>query len=504
MPAQDPVLAREADGSKSSLAQSPGLSAECSPNEASEAPLRASTTNPRGGCGGLDVGAVWQMSSMCLGIGIFALPYCFKELGVVQGTIWVAIMGAFSNAAQQRLLDVAAECGVTSYEELAECAFGHAGKLAMTIITLVTTGIASLSYLGAAQSVLQGVAVAFFVGFDVNSVPGGVTVLGKAKQVAMLLVLCCAVLPRCLSRSMGENSWISSGGVIAMSVASIFFVCSCVRVLVVGCDNKEMCGGRPQAFAGDLADLLQYVATLAFSFSMVFALFPVLKERAGGGDVAEAVRRLRPAVRGSVVLSCTIYLLVGVGGVLAFGTGTQPLALQNFPLSQPLAQVISLVVGASVTLLVAIVSFPAIQSLELLAGMCRASGTAPEGMRPWLVAGMGLVCVLVDAYLPTKIAFALTGSLGLALGAYVMPCLLYLKLRGSAGGLQRAVVLVVLLFGCVLLFGSTPVTITRLLRGDSGPAPKALSEVICGQAFVGVPASPRARTSLPSLWQVVV
>lgn len=482
MPVQgDAVLGQDisgTNGSKASLGAAQDLeTTDCAEAQATAAPLRPLAAGGRG-CAGIDVGAVWQMSSMCLGIGIFALPYSFLKLGVVHGTVWIIVMGLFANAALQRLLDLAAEYGSVSYEELAERAFGKAGKLAMTIITLVTTGIATLSYLGAARSLLVGVAVAFFTDFDVNSVPGGVTVLGKAKDCTMLLVLCIAVLPKCLSRSMGANAWISSGGVAAMCISSAFFVYSCARVLVLGCDDKDVCGGRPPAFAGNVADTLQYVATLAFSFSMVFALFPVLEERTGSG-VAEGALRLKSAVRASVTLSCVVYLLVGIGGALAFGTGTQPLALQNLPLSQPLAQVITLVVGVSVSLLVAIIAFPTLQSLERLVGRCFQGGEAPESLRPWLVAGVGAVCVLVDAYLPTKIAFALTGSLGLALGAYVMPCLLCLRLGAGAGTCQRAVTLLVLLFGCVLLFGSTPVTVMRLVQGDSGPAPKTLSELIC-------------------------
>lgn len=228
-----------------------------------------------------------------------------------------------------------------------------------------------------------------------------------------------------------------------------------------------------------IADTLQYTATLAFSFSMVFAVFPVLEERVVDGQVANAVAIMKPAVVASIGLSCCVYLLVGLVGVFTFGTATKSIALNNLALSHPLTQVIFLVVGATTTLLVAIISFPVIASVELLAEMARPSRTLSVNTRPLIVTAIGFVAVLVDTFLPTKIAFALGGSLGLAMCAYIMPCLLFFKLDQRSGFWNRGVVAVVLLFGCVLFFGSTPVTVGRLIHGDSGPAPQPLSQLLC-------------------------
>lgn len=279
-----------------------------------------------------------------------------------------------------------------------------------------------------------------------------------------------------------------------MCTSAVFFVANCIVTLVKGC-RGDACGDAPRMVNMSGGTVLANIATLAFSFSMVFAVFPVLEERVVNGDVAHAVARMKPAVRMSVVFSCCTYLLVGIAGVLAFGTATNPLALSNFPLANPLSQAIHLIIGVSATLLVAIISFPVIQSLELLIKP-PSWARSDWNMRPWFVTVVGILAVIIDTYLPTKIAFALTGSLGLAVGAYVMPCMLFLKLdavssrisggRHRASRSQRAAAVLVALFGCMLLFGSTPVTVWRLVHGDDGPAKQPLAKLLCAASDINV------------------
>jgi len=420
---------------------------------------------------------VMQVTSMSLGAGVFAIPYAFLELGFVHGAFWVLVMGFFADTALQLLLDVAATHSLTSYEDIAERAFGRAGKVGMAVLTLVTTWIATLSYLSASRDLLVGVVVAFFIDFDINSVPDGVVVLSKPKAVAFLAILLAAVLPLCLSRSMGGNAWISKLGVITISSASVFFVGSCVAALLGSCP----CGGQPPAIGSSAASAFQYTGTLAFSFSMVFAVFPVLSERVGEDGVAAAVVRLKPAVRASVALCVVIYLLVGLMGVITYGSLTQPVALANPSLDNPLTQFVNLAVGISTLLLVAIISFPVLASLELLGGW----DTDESSARPWLVFGLGITSILIDSVLPTKVAFALTGSLGLANGAYTVPCLLFLRMGASRDKCKRAAAVLVLVFGCALMLGSTPVTVFRLLSQGDAQKGESLTDLICHHSSEG-------------------
>jgi len=440
---------------------------------------------------GVDFRAVWQLTSMSLGVGLFAIPYCFEELGVLLGGVLVVVLGFCANTAIERLLDCAATHCLSQYEDIANHAFGKAGQAAMAAIIAITTLIASLSYLSAATELLVCVAVAFLAGVDIDEIGGSGAVLTRVKRMVVLFVLVCISMPRLLKRSMGDNAFISTGSVFAMSFAAVVFVASCVLALVEGC-HEEPCPKPPPLVRGNLQDVLENVATLAFSFSMVFAVFPVLSERAiACGSVGAAVKPMRMVVRLSITFSVCIYLLVGGVGVFAFGSDIRKLALTNVSLEGPregLAQVTFMVVGLCSLLLVAIVGFPTIGSIELLYNM--AFPASQRDVRPAVVCVVGLVCVLVDAFIDTKIAFALTGALGLSLGAYVMPCLLYLKLRDPASEATAASrqwrllsSCLVLLFGAVVLLGGTPATVLAALdAGKSGPT-KSLADLICQKAW---------------------
>lgn len=426
---------------------------------------------------GFDLRAIWQVTSMSLGIGIFVIPYSFLKLGAVSGALWVLLMGCLACIAQFRILDVAAGCGVSSYEGLAEHAFGAVGKVAMAVITALTTFIATLSYLSSARELLTDVAVAFFIGFDVNSQKVEVDVLGKDKTIVMLCVLVAMVLPRCMSKNMGDHAWISLVGVITMTSSSVFFIVSCIVTLSKGCDPA--CVDRPPAVTASVTDTLQYIATLAFSFSMIFAVFPVLEERIVDGQVGTAVASLKKSVAASVGLCSCIYILAGLAGVYAFGPDTQSLALNNLKMTG-LTQFFFLGVGTATSLLVAIVSFPVLASVEFLAEMVKPVSEETSGnRRPIIVCVIGVLVIVIDSVLPTKIAFALAGSLGLATAAYIMPCLLFLKLDQTGSLWGKISAYIVILFGCILLFASTPVTVWVLLKGESGAAPEPISQLLC-------------------------
>jgi amino acid permease len=453
---------------------------------------------------------------MSLGAGVFAMPFCFLKLGIVNGVLLISLLGALALVAHLCLLDLAAVTGIDSYEGLAEHAFGVCGTVGMATLTLVTTFIATLSYLSVACSLLQNLAVAYLVELDVNTVQGGVQVLSETKEACLLALLIMLVLPRLLGDRI--DPWISMFGVAAISSSSVIFVGYCVVKLLQGCDDKT-CGPSAPLVESTFMDVLQYTAELAFSFSMVFAIFPVLQERRQrrvGENVIEApvkdaVRVMKPAVAASVTLSCVIYITVGVAGVLAFRTKANSFALSNMSLLSPLGQLISLVVGVSVLLLVACISFPCIASAELLIKMARQSrqvirthahteaepepspnrgqnGSTPEVeakpplLRKILAGIIGASAVVIVIFLPTKIAFALTASLGLSCAAYIMPCLIFLKIDRECGWCRRIIVVLVPIFGCILLFGSTPVTIVQLLRESSGQPPVHLRDAICSQA----------------------
>mmetsp|Transcript_66960 Transcript_66960/g.217910 ORF Transcript_66960/g.217910 Transcript_66960/m.217910 type:complete len:431 (+) Transcript_66960:104-1396(+) len=418
---------------------------------------------------------------MTLGAGVFTIPMVYNALGYVHASLWVVAMGIFADIAMERLLDISVQHSKDCYNALSELAFGAAGKTMMSAITLVTTFIAGLSYICTAKELLLDVTVAFLLDVDPNA-HGEVEILSKGKTIVLLTIMVCAALPLTLSPTMGDNAWISKFGVCAMIISSIFFIIRCAMIWAQGCTGEMGCGEKPPAFKGSVGDVMMYAATLAFSFSIVFALFPVLQERVTAeGSVEAAVPPVRRAVRRSVAVCCVLYLLIGLVGSFAFGSAVNSIALCSLPLKEPLTQLVMLLVGVSVWMLTAIVAFPAVSSAEYLVKMCMGSSYR-SGIRMWLVIVIGAAMVLVDAFVPTKIAFTLCGALGLSMGAYVVPCVLFLRLNssGRTAKLLRVATLVVLVFGLTLLFGSTPVTVVNALGEKGGAAARKLMDLLCG------------------------
>eukprot|EP00930_Biecheleria_cincta_P033547 TRINITY_DN23246_c0_g1_i2.p1 TRINITY_DN23246_c0_g1~~TRINITY_DN23246_c0_g1_i2.p1 ORF type:complete len:455 (+),score=53.40 TRINITY_DN23246_c0_g1_i2:142-1506(+) len=407
--------------------------------------------------------AVLQLTAMSLGPGLFTLPCVFAELGIVQSTIAVVCISFFVNFAMQRLLDVAAEYRLTSYEALAEKALGNSGNTIMAVVTFITTFIASCAFLSTAASLLVDVFTAFVLDINVNN--GNVAVLSSAKQVVVLAVLTAGVLPLWMSPTMGDKAWISSVGVCVMLTSVAFFVGYCIHQIS---EHGSQSLAPP---TGSIQSLLENIATLAFSFSMVFAIFPVLGEwvESSPGDdaVTPAVTKLKSVVSQSVALCALSYLAVGILGALSFGKDTKTIALANLSLSEPLTQIAHFFVGVSLSLNVAIISFPTVKSLELLCRTCCACGEL--SLHSWLAALVALAIVIVDSTFPTKIIFALCGSLGLGMAAYIMPCIVSLRLDKASPlcSLRKGFTPVVLLFGLVLVLGSTPMTIVDLLQSGS-------------------------------------
>jgi len=422
-------------------------------------------TQPRG----IDLRAVWQLTSMSLGVGVFAIPYCFNALGSLQGGIFVLVLGFLANTAIERLLDCAEIHSRSKYEEIAKTAFGRGGQFAMAFVIGITTFIASLSYLSSATELLVCVTYTFLTGHE--SKGGAASIISKGKKAIVLLILVMISMPKLLKRSMGENAMISTVGVFCMSAAAIIFVGNCVLILAKG-DNKEPSheAGSPEHI---VFNILENMATLAFSFSMVFAVFPLVGDKvAECGSVAAAARSMRAVVRTSIAFSVCIYLLVGFTGSLAYGGEIKELSLQNLSLLQALPQLTSAVVGVCSLLLVAIVGFPCIESIELFCKMANPNSTSDP--RVAIVCIVAIACVGIDAFIDTRIAFALTGALGLSLGAYVMPSLLYLRLRdrtipGSTYRFWSAVLL--LCFGAVILLGGTPAIVVAAIGGDTPKKP---------------------------------
>jgi hypothetical protein len=85
--------------------------------------------------------AVYTMTSMSLGVGVFVLPGVLKNMGLITGLLALAVMALWGNWMQLILLRSASvypSGAITSYEDLASNVLGSFGKAFLAFFTSVT------------------------------------------------------------------------------------------------------------------------------------------------------------------------------------------------------------------------------------------------------------------------------------------------------------------------------------------------------------------------------
>merc|ERR1712007_300737 len=236
------------------------------------------------------------------------------------------------------------------------------------------------------------------------------------------------------------------------------------------------CGELSHAFTTEPSVLLEFLGTLAFGFSMILAMFPVLQSRVEANiPFTQAVKGLKPAIHFGVVLCGSLQMIVGLAGSLVFGTKCNTIAIDNLPVSILFMQFITLIAGAISVLVAPIIMFPGAKSLKFFLGTI-AGESSVLASQTTAVLITAVAIVLLSATLNESVVVSLCGSLGLSTIAYIVPCIVALRRADRTCVCMN--VLVVLL-GLLLLFGSTPVTVYKAVDGGPGPQTQSLKHAVC-------------------------
>ena len=132
---------------------------EAFPREASTQPLRrskwlGSSAAPAPGAS-LAAGTLNLLNTI-VGGGILALPFAFRSCGLLTGVLYQLVFGAMSWYGCYLLLDCLQHAKTaTSFEALAQAAFGRAGFLAYNLAALVNCYGACVSYVIVVGDVLE-------------------------------------------------------------------------------------------------------------------------------------------------------------------------------------------------------------------------------------------------------------------------------------------------------------------------------------------------------------
>lgn len=402
--------------------------------------------------------ATFQLSCISFGVGVFAMPGVFAQVGVLLGTFLLAAFAILSNLGMQLMLQIATATGASTYEDVLRHAFGPVGRAVALISLALSTFTANCAH-------MQFVASMFV---EMQGPGGGLmqTLVGpdvKLQHLATMIMFGSVTLPLCFKRQLSELRFVSLGVVLCCFLCCCVVISKCLALIKEdGAYNTDELWSKPSA--GLIFDTAPVVA---FGFSSIAELFHVRAEI----KKPELLSRCAHVATGIVV---SLYFAVWFICALAFEKPGSNV-LENFP-GNHLIAIFRMAILVMVVMLYPIINFPCMQAIDaLIAGRFGTSST----WRWKLEAMIGFALVVVIDTMVTRLdyLFGLCGSLGLGLIAYTLPGAAALavafRMPGAVlvhGSLSARVVQVasavfILAVGLVMTFGSTAWIIYGIAQG---------------------------------------
>jgi len=239
---------------------------------------------------------VITLANSIIGVSILAMPFCFKQCGIILATIMLLLCGMLVKVTCHLLIKSALLARRKNFELLAFHTFGHLGKLCIEI------GISGF---------LGGTAIAFFVVMGDLGPPLTANFLSIENSANLRLVILTGLglfvaLPLSMMRNIESLSVICASSIGFYLLVVLRVVLQAVPNLISGEWMNLVNLWRP-------AGMLQCFPIFSMALSCqanVFEVYGSLKE-ATPGDMNDVVR-------GAVNLCSAIYITIGFFGYVSF------------------------------------------------------------------------------------------------------------------------------------------------------------------------------------------
>ncbi|KAK9802660.1 hypothetical protein WJX73_002230, partial [Symbiochloris irregularis] len=307
---------------------------------------------PTGGSNSSDAEAIFNMVNAVLGAGVLGYPFCFRSCGIGLAALLVLGCWGASYFSMRLLLLSAHLVGARTYEDLVRILLGRTGQQALTVCVVSLNLGCLVAYVNILADVLSSVAGSI--------IPPGAEPSRNALLAGITLF---AVLPVALV--------VRSPEVLArVSQASVAFVFGFAAVVVY----LALLAERPKQPKGAALEMWQWQGLLvafpviAYGFTahqFLFGIYASLK--------APSVRRMSTIVHKALLVCTLVYVVVGVGGYVAFRQRTSGDILRNFGAAsgaRVVKAITSMVLGAA---LMAAVLVPNVEFIFGLTGSTAAA-----------------------------------------------------------------------------------------------------------------------------------
>lgn len=445
-------------------------------------------------------GVVFNLMNAVIGVGVLAMPYCFKRAGLIIAPLLLFLVGSLTERSLVLMIragDILRD-GATDTEggggshmaigysaTVARCFGPQMGTVADIAIVTMNFG-SGVAYLDVIADIL-----AAWVG-------------SGSKVIGLFVVIVFVVGPLSCIREI-ENLKFTS--LLGLCIYTLFMLITVVLFFI-----GVSCGGEAYAPAAS-SDFLVAIPIQTLAFACHTVVFPVYREfREIPGSTSTSFQH---ALRLTIGLCATMYIFVGFFGALTFKDNTLGDILKNYSSEGGgLAHFIEAIFAFSICMTYPLIIFPMRDSLDILVmkvewvkNAARNQGWSSERFSTVRFYSMTIVILLlaflVAVLIPDiEIVFGLTGcTFGIVI-CFLLPALMYLKASGTSTGLSRfdagdkdsdqytdrRTAMVVLVIGGVLGLASFIMTLVSIASASVEEEGAAGTGGLCGNVTVMGPA----------------
>eukprot|EP00210_Caulerpa_lentillifera_P000183 g178.t1 len=359
--------------------------------------------------------SVFNLVNGILGVGILGFPYAFKMCGIGLASIFVFLIMVVTLYSCEILLVSCQISGKKNYEDLAFFAYGSWGRSCIHFCVLMINLGAMVSYLNVLADVLSSVSGTL--------IPPG---LEPSRTEVLIGITVLAILP--IAVFVQDTASLACVSVGSVSIIFIF------TLMIILSAMQPLADTTPISYWNTKGAFVAF-PVLAYGFTIHCVVFPVLNLLR-----QSTMPKMRTVVSRATWLCGLIYLSVGAGGYLTFGSRTHGDILRNLgaiDVGNPNSmrwiyeRLLKISYGASIVGTVPVVMLP---SIALLVPSLDSWHSLSRLWKKRLISVLFIGASFTCAVLIPNVEFilGLNGGTSSILLAYIMPGLIYLKVTGSS------------------------------------------------------------------------